>query len=303
MLSQREKLEDIQNYAETLEELKFNSKPHISTLTELARDYGKNRQGREIIEIIKSRIINKDTPITHKMPTLYLLDSILKNHPDNYKHHIEEILATAFECTFASGDEKIRMALYKLRQTWTPWFQWKTLYDLDVRTKKLDKAWPIIENHEPKKDVAIVPARTVVNPSTTPSVPTVTNNKSRSNIHVNPNFVARAPSVSEDSTNEDDELKAMEEKIKLIKQRKLKAEKDRKKKELEALLEKERLELERVERELRETDSPPPSGLKMKVKIEDSSHNSTSTTSSTSSNSSSSKAATTSKVCIMVKAC
>jgi len=59
MLSQREKLEDIQNYAETLEELKFNSKPHISTLTELARDYGKNRQGREIIEIIKSRIINK----------------------------------------------------------------------------------------------------------------------------------------------------------------------------------------------------------------------------------------------------
>ena len=59
MLSQREKLEDIQNYAETLEELKFNSKPHISTLTELARDYGKNRQGREIIEIIKSRIIHK----------------------------------------------------------------------------------------------------------------------------------------------------------------------------------------------------------------------------------------------------
>jgi len=41
MVSQRERLEDIQNYAETLEELKFNSKPHISTLTELARDYGK----------------------------------------------------------------------------------------------------------------------------------------------------------------------------------------------------------------------------------------------------------------------
>ena len=59
MVSQRERLEDIQNYAETLEELKFNSKPHISTLTELARDYGKNRQGREVIEIIKKRIVNK----------------------------------------------------------------------------------------------------------------------------------------------------------------------------------------------------------------------------------------------------
>ena len=59
MVSQRERLEDIQNYAETLEELKFNSKPHISTLTELARDYGKNRQGREVIEIIKKRIVSK----------------------------------------------------------------------------------------------------------------------------------------------------------------------------------------------------------------------------------------------------
>jgi hypothetical protein len=66
MVSQRERLEDIQNYAETLEELKFNSKPHISTLTELARDYGKNRQGREVIEIIKKRIVNKETPITQK---------------------------------------------------------------------------------------------------------------------------------------------------------------------------------------------------------------------------------------------
>jgi len=136
MVSQRERLEDIQNYAETLEELKFNSKPHISTLTELARDYGKNRQGREVIEIIKKRIVSKETPITQKMPTLYLLDSILKNHPDNYKQHIEEILASVFEVTFSSGDEKIRMAMYKLRQTWTPWFQYKTLYDLDMRTKK-----------------------------------------------------------------------------------------------------------------------------------------------------------------------
>jgi hypothetical protein len=62
MVSQRERLEDIQNYAETLEELKFNSKPHISTLTELARDYGKNRQGREVIEIIKKRIVSKVRP-------------------------------------------------------------------------------------------------------------------------------------------------------------------------------------------------------------------------------------------------
>jgi len=291
MVSQRERLEDIQNYAETLEELKFNSKPHISTLTELARDYGKNRQGREVIEIIKKRIVNKETPITQKMPTLYLLDSILKNHPDNYKQHIEEILASVFEVTFSSGDEKIRMAMYKLRQTWTPWFQYKTLYDLDMRTKKLDKAWPVIEN--PSKSG-----------SGSADLPTASKPKDikrqTSNIHVNPNFVARAPSVSEDSQNEDDELKAMEEKIKEMqekqKRKKAQIEKDRKRKELEALLEKERLELERVERELKETELPKISTSGSKSK--DSSHNS----SSTSSSSSSSKAST-SKVCIMVKAC
>ena len=59
MVSQREQLEDIQNYADTLEELKFNSKPHISTLTELARDYGKNRQAKDVIKIIVDRILHK----------------------------------------------------------------------------------------------------------------------------------------------------------------------------------------------------------------------------------------------------
>ena len=59
MVSQREQLDDIQNYADTLEELKFNSKPHISTLTELARDYGKNRQAKDVIKIIVDRILLK----------------------------------------------------------------------------------------------------------------------------------------------------------------------------------------------------------------------------------------------------
>ena len=195
-----------------------------------------------------STLLLQETPITQKMPTLYLLDSILKNHPDNYKQHIEEILASVFEVTFSSGDEKIRMAMYKLRQTWTPWFQYKTLYDLDMRTKKLDKAWPVIEN--PSKSGSGSDLPTASKPKDI--------KRQTSNIHVNPNFVARAPSVSEDSQNEDDELKAMEEKIKEMqekqKRKKAQIEKDRKRKELEALLEKERIELERVERELKEVN-------------------------------------------------
>ena len=78
------------------------------------------------------------------MPTLYLLDSILKNHPDNYKDLIEKILVQAFECVFNHGDEKIRASMHKLRMTWTPWFYWTTLNELDKRINKIDKAWPII---------------------------------------------------------------------------------------------------------------------------------------------------------------
>jgi len=251
MVSQREQLEDIRNYADTLEELKFNSKPHISTLTELARDYGKNRQAKDVIKIIVDRILLKETPIAHKMPTLYLLDSILKNHPDNYKDLIEKILVQAFECVFNHGDEKIRASMHKLRMTWTPWFYWTTLNELDKRINKIDKAWPIIA----KKDQVQVrnPTPPVQQPPPTaglaerkkfrenlskPNVengqvkpakvadtkPPTTTPSGRTNIHVNPNFLEnRQLSVSEDSQTDledDPEIKAMEEKIQRIREAK-----------------------------------------------------------------------------------
>merc|ERR1712223_738598 len=121
---------------------KFNSKPHISTLIELARDYGKNRQAGEVIKIIEKRIMHKDTPITHKMPTLYLLDSILKNHSYEYMRPIESVLTKVFVCVFSNGDEKIRTAMYKLRLTWTEVFGYEILNVLDTRVRKIDPAWP-----------------------------------------------------------------------------------------------------------------------------------------------------------------
>jgi len=297
MVSQREQLDDIQNYADTLEELKFNSKPHISTLTELARDYGKNRQAKDVIKIIVDRILLKETPITHKMPTLYLLDSILKNHPDNYKDLIEKILVQAFECVFNHGDEKIRASMHKLRMTWTPWFYWTTLNELDKRINKIDKAWPIIA----KKDQVQAQAR---NP--TPPVQQPPPTAGRPNIHVNPNFLeGRQLSVSEDSQTEDDELKAMEEKIQKLRQKKAEAakkkeeerKKQQRKKELEAILEQERLELERIEKGEPEVSKITTSGSKS------SSSKDSSLNSSSSSSTSSSSKASNAKVCFMVKAC
>jgi len=332
MVSQREQLDDIQNYADTLEELKFNSKPHISTLTELARDYGKNRQAKDVIKIIVDRILLKETPITHKMPTLYLLDSILKNHPDNYKDLIEKILVQAFECVFNHGDEKIRASMHKLRMTWTPWFYWTTLNELDKRINKIDKAWPIIAKKDQVQAQARNPTPPVQQPPPTAGLaerkkfreklsnsqvengqlrPKVVDTKppttpGRPNIHVNPNFLeGRQLSVSEDSQTEDDELKAMEEKIQKLRQKKAEAakkkeeerKKQQRKKELEAILEQERLELERIEKGEPEVSKITTSGSKS------SSSKDSSLNSSSSSSTSSSSKASNAKVCFMVKAC
>jgi len=340
MVSQREQLkeqlEDIQNYADTLEELKFNSKPHISTLTELARDYGKNRQAKDVIKIICDRILNKETPITHKMPTLYLLDSILKNHPDNYKDLIEKILVPAFECVFNHGDEKIRASMHKLRMTWTPWFYWQTLNDLDKRINKIDKAWPIIAKkdqvqprnaappvqqppptaglaerkkfREKLSNPSVENGQAVRQPKVADTKPPTTPGSGRPNIHVNPDFLAsRQMSVSEDSQTEDDEIKAMEEKIQRLRRQKAEAKKKEEDKKAKEAKEKKKKELEAtlaiLETEINETEVSKitTSGLKS-TSSKDSSLNSSSSSSTSSSTSSSSKASI-AKVCFMVKAC
>lgn len=42
------------------------------------------------------------------------------------------------------GDERTRLALHKLRQTWTGIFQRSTLYKIDLAVNAIDPAWPIV---------------------------------------------------------------------------------------------------------------------------------------------------------------
>ena len=48
--------EDAQQYKESLEELTFNSRPHIVNLTELARDYGR-KIPQAIVCLIEKKIM------------------------------------------------------------------------------------------------------------------------------------------------------------------------------------------------------------------------------------------------------
>jgi len=215
--------------------------------------------------------------------------------------------------------------MHKLRMTWTPWFYWTTLNELDKRINKIDKAWPIIA----KKDQvqARNPTPPVQQPPPTAGLaerkkfreklsnsqvengqlrPKVVDTKppttpGRPNIHVNPNFLeGRQLSVSEDSQTEDDELKAMEEKIQKLRQKKAEAakkkeeerKKQQRKKELEAILEQERLELERIEKGEPEVSKITTSGSKSSSSKDSSLNSSSSSSTSSSSKASNAKVST-----------
>ncbi|XP_053703647.1 pre-mRNA cleavage complex 2 protein Pcf11 [Synchiropus splendidus] len=126
-------------YQSSLEDLTFNSKPHINMLTILAEE---NRScARDIAAIIEAQI--SKAPPTEKLPLLYLVDSIVKNVGGEYLAVFAKNLITSFICVFEKVDENTRKSLFKLRSTWDEVFPLKRLYALDVRVNSLDPAWPI----------------------------------------------------------------------------------------------------------------------------------------------------------------
>ncbi|KAM3869035.1 pre-mRNA cleavage complex 2 protein Pcf11 [Diretmus argenteus] len=126
-------------YQSSLEDLTFNSKPHINMLTILAEE--NLHCAKDIVAIIEAQI--SKAPTTEKLPVLYLVDSIVKNVGGEYLAVFAKNLVTTFICVFEKVDENIRKSLFKLRSTWDDVFPPKKLYALDVRVKSLDPAWPI----------------------------------------------------------------------------------------------------------------------------------------------------------------
>jgi pre-mRNA cleavage complex 2 protein Pcf11 len=185
--------EDAARYSETLDELKFNSRPHIITLTELARDYGRSIP-HVIVKIIETRIFKASTSC--KLPTLYLMDSIIKNHPNPYKPLFGRNLGLVFVHVFDKSKEDIRSQLFKLRNTWTPLYSREILHEFDFKVRKIDPAWPLSAKSE--------------------SGPT---------IHVNPHFLGKQKAVEKPAPSaelsKDDELIKMQEELRQLKKKKL----------------------------------------------------------------------------------
>ncbi|KAM4701636.1 pre-mRNA cleavage complex 2 protein Pcf11 [Discoglossus pictus] len=139
-MSEVEAREDAcRDYQSSLEDLTFNSKPHINMLTILAEE---NVQfAKDIVTLIEAQIAK--APTTEKLPVMYLMDSIVKNVGRDYLAAFAKNLVSTFVIVFEKVDENTRKSLYKLRSTWDEIFPSKKLYALDVRVNTIDPAWPV----------------------------------------------------------------------------------------------------------------------------------------------------------------
>merc|ERR1712117_618702 len=160
-----------EEYSAALAKLTANVRPLIMNLAELANEY-KRPHARMIAKLIDERI--RTVRREYKMPALYLLDSIIKNHGDPYRAVFQPYLVAAFAAVFeANEDPGVRTQLYKLRNTWPSLFDPRVLEALDVKVQReFDRKWPV------QKVPQAAQPQPVVAPST--------------NIHINPAHIKNA---------------------------------------------------------------------------------------------------------------
>ena len=132
----------MKKFRKKLDKLKFNSRPEIMNLTRLAKAYGQKVDPLTVVAVIEKHIFKAEC--SFKLPTLYLIDSIIKNHPKPYKPLFARNLDNVFVHTFEQSNEEARLKMFKLRLTWTPLFTSDILNNLDLGVKKIDPAWPLL---------------------------------------------------------------------------------------------------------------------------------------------------------------
>nr|XP_018670290.1 pre-mRNA cleavage complex 2 protein Pcf11 isoform X3 [Ciona intestinalis] len=211
----------IEEYSSSLQDLTFNSKPHINMLTILAEE--NKAHAESVVKVIEAQLYKA----SEKLPILYLLDSIVKNVGENYTPLFAKNIVNTFRQAFMTGNEKQKMSLYKLRTTWDEYFPLKRLHALDVKIQGIDPNWPVKPLPAHLQDAS-------------------------TNIHVNPKFIKRndtpvvkpqvTPVVSKPSqskqVNDVDKIKEQmirqQKELLDLQQRKLMLELEQTKQELEA---------------------------------------------------------------------
>ncbi|CAG0916936.1 unnamed protein product [Notodromas monacha] len=134
-----ERDEVCESFAIELQELFSNSKPLINMLTMLAEE---NRaQAAQLVSIIETHL--NQVSAEKKLPTLYLMDSIIKNVGKTYAPLFTPNLVKNFKHTFDAVNEETRELMFKLRQTWSEILPKKILHHIDKAVHESDPAWPV----------------------------------------------------------------------------------------------------------------------------------------------------------------
>lgn len=115
MLLPQEELEEIkQDYLDSLQDLTINSRPLIRDLTMIAQETLYAAQ--YIVKAVEEHINRAPPP--HKLPALYLLDSICKNVGSPYTIYFGQNLSKIFINTYTLMEPHLRMKMEELLQTW-----------------------------------------------------------------------------------------------------------------------------------------------------------------------------------------
>lgn len=202
-MAHQDEPEAVMAFRSSLADLTFNSKPHISMLTMLAEE--NKIHAVDIVRCIEQRI--REIKHDQKLPLLYLLDSICKNVDNAYTKLFTQNIVSNFCHVFDKADEKTRLSLYKLRQTWKDIFPASKLHSLDVRVKReYDPQWPVTATSNDDNPSQSTPAVEVRTPA----------------VHFNPKFIAPAPVVAPEMVKElalrDQVIKRQNEELRRLKE-------------------------------------------------------------------------------------
>lgn len=152
--AREEQDEIIGEFGEALNELTFNSKPIILSLTMIAEEY--KAFAPQIASLISQRIhsvcisllffffffyfppaltplILQKEDANQRLPLVYLVDSLCKSVADPYRAIFEQYIDTIFITTYEMASEPVRSSLRHLLGTWADVFGAKVLGPITAR--------------------------------------------------------------------------------------------------------------------------------------------------------------------------